>query len=103
MLTTVLMMYVTLFPVILAGIANMAWCKSGILARTKRPIDGGRCLSDGQRIFGDNKTWKGVIGYILFVGIYLAIAYISSLLRYNRARRNIQEYLTKLRRLLDMQ
>ena len=66
MLTTVLMMYVTLFPLILAGIANMAWCKSGILARTKRPIDGGRCLSDGQRIFGDNKTWKGVIGYILF-------------------------------------
>ncbi|HAE45433.1 MAG TPA: hypothetical protein DCG37_07570 [Lachnospiraceae bacterium] len=44
-----------------------------------------------------------LIGYILFVGIYLAIAYISSLLRYNRARRNIQEYLTKLRRLLDMQ
>ena len=40
-----------------------------------------------------------LIGYILFVGIYLAIAYISSLLRYNRARRNIQEYLTKLRRL----
>ena len=44
-----------------------------------------------------------LIGYILFVGIYLAIAYISSLVRYNRARRNVQEYLTKLRRLLRME
>lgn len=44
-----------------------------------------------------------LIGYILLVGIYLAIAYLSSLFRYNRARRNVQEYLTKLRRLLRMQ
>ena len=26
------------------------------------PIDGGRNLSDGQRIFGDGKTWRGLIG-----------------------------------------
>lgn len=66
MLKTVLMMYVTLAPVILAGILNMAWCKSGILAFAKKPIDMGKCFSDGKRIFGDNKTWKGMVGYILF-------------------------------------
>src|SRR2546430_7270747 len=26
------------------------------------PIDGGRNLSDGQRIFGDGKTWRGLVG-----------------------------------------
>ncbi len=44
-----------------------------------------------------------LIGYIVLVGIYLAIAYVSSLIRYGRAKRNVQEYLTKLRRLLKMQ
>ena len=27
-----------------------------------RPIDGGRSWSDGRRIFGDGKTWRGLIG-----------------------------------------
>ena len=26
------------------------------------PIDSGRSLSDGQRIFGDGKTWRGLVG-----------------------------------------
>ncbi|MDO4803765.1 MAG: hypothetical protein Q4A32_02975 [Lachnospiraceae bacterium] len=43
-----------------------------------------------------------LIGYIMLVGIYLAIAYISSIVRYGIARRNVKEYLTKLRRLLSM-
>lgn len=66
----ILMMYVTLLPVILAGIANMMWCKSGILVSTAKPIDNGKSLPDGKRIFGDNKTWKGVIGYVLFNTIF---------------------------------
>lgn len=29
------------------------------------PMDGGRNLWDGKRIFGDNKTWKGFLGYVI--------------------------------------
>ena len=60
------MMYVTLAPVILAGVFNMIFCKLGILKFLQIPMDGGRTLRDGNRIFGDNKTWKGFIGYIIF-------------------------------------
>lgn len=65
MLKTILMMYVTLLPAILSGIFNMIWCKTGVLKSLKKPMDFGRCLSDGKRIFGDNKTWKGFIGYLV--------------------------------------
>ena len=70
MLKTVLMMYVTLVPVIISGIANMAWCKSSILDSTRKPIDNGKNFIDNKRIFGDNKTWKGMIGYILFNTVF---------------------------------
>ncbi|MBQ9902248.1 MAG: CDP-archaeol synthase [Clostridia bacterium] len=73
MLTIILMMYVTLIPVILAGVANMAWCKSGVLDGTRKPIDGGKNFIDGRRIFGDNKTWKGLIGYVLFNTIFFVL------------------------------
>ena len=66
MLKTILMMYVTLIPVILAGVANMAWCKSGLLEGTRKPIDGGKNFMDGNRLFGENKTWKGLLGYVVF-------------------------------------
>jgi len=29
-----------------------------------RPIDGGRVLADGRRLFGDGKTWRGLFGGI---------------------------------------
>ena len=64
------MMYVTLTPVILSGIANMAWCKSSLLESTRKPIDNGKSLSDGKRIFGENKTWKGMIGYLFFNALF---------------------------------
>ncbi len=70
MLRTILMMYVTLVPVIFAGIFNMAWCKSNLLKTAKKPIDNGKCLSDGKRVFGDNKTWKGLIGYVILNSIF---------------------------------
>ena len=65
MLKTILMMYVTLLPAILSGIFNMVWCKTGVLKLLRKPMDFGKCLSDGKRIFGDNKTWKGFIGYLV--------------------------------------
>ncbi|HAA43086.1 MAG TPA: CDP-archaeol synthase [Ruminiclostridium sp.] len=65
-------MYITLFPVILAGIFNMIWCKAPIFNFMKKPIDGGMCIWDGKRLFGDNKTWKGFFGMMLG-GTFLTI------------------------------
>ncbi|MCR5804505.1 MAG: CDP-archaeol synthase [Clostridia bacterium] len=70
MLRYILMMYVTLVPTILAGIAVMIWCKLPIMKFAARPIDCGKNFVDGRRIFGDNKTWKGMIGYVLFNVIF---------------------------------
>lgn len=58
-------MYATLGSAILAGILNMIWCKADFLKPLQKPIDGGKHLSDKKRIFGDNKTRKGLVGYIL--------------------------------------
>ena len=70
------MMYVTVMPVFLAGVANRFFCKSDILAWTYQPIDGGFTMSDGKRILGANKTWKGFWGMIAlttFLSGYLGI------------------------------
>lgn len=70
MLRYILMMYVTLVPTILAGIAVMIWCKLPIMKFAACPIDCGKNFVDGRRIFGDNKTWKGMIGYVIFNVIF---------------------------------
>ena len=62
---TIIFMYITLIPAIIAGIFTMIWCKLPILKFLNRPMDGGKYLKDGRRIFGDNKTWKGLCGYIV--------------------------------------
>lgn len=83
----ILMMYVTLLPPIIAGILNMIWCKSSILKKIQTPIDGGNNFIDGKRIFGDNKTWKGMLGYIIFniivAVIWGAVCNITNLNSYN--------------------
>lgn len=61
----VINMYVTLLPVILSGVLTMIICKLPIMKSINRPIDGGRYLKDGRRLFGDNKTWKGACAYLL--------------------------------------
>ena len=71
MLRLIAEMYVTLGPVILAGIFNMIFCKLNVLKSI--PMDGGRVLGDGNRIFGDNKTWKGFFGYLIFGTVFTVI------------------------------
>ena len=66
MLKIIGMMYVTLIPAVLSGIFVMLWCKLPILKAIAKPIDFGKNFIDGKRLFGDNKTWKGMLGYILF-------------------------------------
>ena len=61
-MSMILSLYLTLMPVILAGIANMIFCKSSLLDSVNQPIDAGRLLRDGRRLFGANKTWKGFWG-----------------------------------------
>ena len=65
-------MYITLLPIILAGIVNMVWCKIKICDFLRKPIDLKKNFSDEKRIFGDNKTFKGFIGMIVF-GIIFSV------------------------------
>ena len=73
MMTTILMMYVTFLPVIIAGVFNMLFCKLNVLKVLKKPIDNNIVLKDGKRLFGDSKTWKGLVGYILFSIIFYVL------------------------------
>ena len=63
---TIVKMYVTLLPAIIAGVLVMVWCKTKIMKPAMKPMDMGKNFCDGKRIFGDNKTWKGFFGYVFF-------------------------------------
>jgi len=45
----------------IAGLAQVAWLKSSVSRRFARPLDGGYRLADGRRLFGDHKTWRGLV------------------------------------------
>ncbi len=62
---TILALYVTLMPVILAGVTNMIFLGSSLLEAAYRPMDAG-LLRMGKRLFGANKTWKGFLGMIVW-------------------------------------
>ncbi len=62
-------MYITLMSVIMAGVLNMLFTKTRFFMRSNPPIDGGKTLSDGRRLFGDNKTWKGFFGMVVCGGL----------------------------------
>lgn len=68
MMDMVVSMYITLIPLILTGIFNMVFCTTSLLKKFEKPLDGGRCFKDGKRLFGDNKTYKGLVGYVV-IGI----------------------------------
>uniref|UniRef100_UPI0035A003A9 CDP-archaeol synthase n=1 Tax=Jeotgalibaca porci TaxID=1868793 RepID=UPI0035A003A9 len=61
----ILSMYITLMPVVLAGIANMKVLKSSWLKTWQTPIDNGRVWRDGRPFFGANKTWRGAVGMVI--------------------------------------
>jgi len=65
MFNSVLQMYVSLAPVIIAGILNMVWCSTRLAPALNRPLDNGAVLKDGRRVLGDNKTWKGLVGMVV--------------------------------------
>ena len=45
---SILALYITLMPVILAGVLNMIFCKSSLLEAAYRPMDAGLILKDGK-------------------------------------------------------
>ena len=69
----IIKMYITLLSSIFAGLVNSIFCKSNILDFLKIPMDFNKRLYDNKRIFGDNKTWKGFFGYIVFNIIFSCI------------------------------
>lgn len=62
---TIASMYVTLLPVIVAGVANMKLLKTGFIREWDIPLDAGVLWRDGKPLFGKNKTWRGAIGMTL--------------------------------------
>ena len=73
MLKTLGMMYLTLLGTILAGIINSIWCKTKCMKCLQIPMDGGKTLKDGNRVFGENKTWKGFFGYVLLNIVFMVL------------------------------
>ena len=65
MIKTIISMYITLAPVIFTGILNMVFCTTSLCKGINKPLDGGKNFIDGKRIFGDNKTIKGLVGYMV--------------------------------------
>ncbi len=58
-------MYITMMPVILAGILNMIWVKTPFVRKHHIPMDRGILLRDHRRLLGDNKTWLGFFGMVV--------------------------------------
>lgn len=54
----------------------MIFMKIPILLFLKKPMDNGKILKDGKRLFGDNKTWKGFLGMIIFSSLFLELQWI---------------------------
>ena len=72
MLMFCLKVIITSIPIVFAGISNMVFVKSKRLAWLSVPLDHGQMIK-GKRIFGDNKTYKGIVGMMLFTGFYLLL------------------------------
>ena len=66
-------MYITLLIPVVAGIINSIFCKTKLLNKLKVPMDFNKKFIDGKRIFGDNKTWKGFIGYIILNTLFAVL------------------------------
>ena len=55
---SILALYITLMPVILAGVLNMIFCKSSLLEAAYRPMDAGLILKDGRGCLGLTRPGK---------------------------------------------
>ena len=58
---TIVKMYVTLLPAIIAGILVMVWCKTGFMKFAMKPMDMGKNFRDGKRIFGEKHNFRALL------------------------------------------
>jgi CDP-2,3-bis-(O-geranylgeranyl)-sn-glycerol synthase len=56
----------------LAGVCQAAWLASPVSQRFAVPLDCGRTVR-GQRVFGDNKTWRGFVMMVPATGASFAL------------------------------
>lgn len=87
--------YITMMPLIIAGILNMIFCRSRLYKKCAYPIDGGRIFIDGRRVLGDNKTIIGAISMIVISsasmviwGVVIKAFGISGLSQFYRVNEN---------------
>ena len=66
MIKTICTMYITMMPVILAGVSNMVVVKQRWFKNRAKPMDHGKVLKDGKRLWGNNKTWLGFFTMIVY-------------------------------------
>lgn len=74
---SIIKMYITLLPVIFAGVFNMLFVKTKFYKKYRKPIDG------GKNIFGNNKTWIGALSMILFTTLFQLLFSFTFLNKYN--------------------
>ena len=65
MINLIIQSFYFALPAYLANMSPVIFDKLKILKSLKKPIDGGRRLG-GQPIFGQNKTWRGIVSGIIF-------------------------------------
>lgn len=51
----------------------MVFTKTNIYKKLRKPIDNNKILKDGQRVFGDNKTWIGFVSMVIFYCVFQII------------------------------
>ena len=66
-------LFYLMLPIIAAGVCNMVYVKLPVHGALRAPMDGGRFLKDGRRLFGDNKTWKGFLGMIVLSSFWFSL------------------------------
>jgi CDP-diglyceride synthetase len=62
-------------PVVIAGILHMVVVKKDWLPALKKPVDFGASIG-GERIFGDNKTWRG---FVVMIGLSAILGAVQGL------------------------
>ncbi len=58
--------YITILPVIVAGVLNMLFTKTMLYKALAKPIDLAKTCKDGRHIFGKNKTYIGFFSMVVF-------------------------------------
>jgi len=74
----ILRLYVSLVPVIVAGVLNTVFCTLPLLRVLEKPLDGNYVMRDGRTVFGPSKTYKGALGYVGLTALCMALWSLAS-------------------------